>query len=101
MLILTPSCVAALVGEFPLGDGIFSGDFGFLMKPLLLGRSGDLSSFIGEFISLLSDVDEADDEEEDEDERSEEGFLRQTSRCRSIEPGNVRGGTRFCGNGPG
>jgi hypothetical protein len=27
--------------------------------------------------------------------------LRQTSRWRSIEPGRVLGGTRFCGNGPG
>lgn len=95
MLILTPNCVAALVGELPFGDGISVGDFGRFIKSLNL--SGDLSSFIGDFISLS---DEAVDEV-DEDERSDEfGFLRHTSRCRSIEPGNVRGGTRF-GNGPG
>lgn len=102
MLILTPNCVAALVGELPLGDGISVGDFGRFINSLkpLLDLSGDLSSFIGDLMSL-SDVDEAVDEV-DEDERSDElGFLRHTSRCRSIEPGNVRGGTRFCGNGPG
>jgi hypothetical protein len=96
MLIFTPNCVAALVGELPFGDGIsLLGDFGRFIKSLSL--SGDLSSFIGDLISLSDEsVDEFD-----EDERSDEfGFLRHTSRCRSIEPGNVRGGTRF-GNGPG
>lgn len=73
------------------------GDFGRLMKssffkinPLLGWLVGDVSSFTGDLNSC----------DEDED-KSEFGFLRQTSRWRSIEPGRVRGGTRFWGNGPG
>lgn len=100
MLILTPNCVAALVGELPLGDVISVGDFGRFMKSLkpLFDLSGDLSSFIGDLISC-SDVDEALDEVDEDDRSDEFGFLRHTSRCRSIEPGSVRGGTRLVGPG--
>lgn len=121
MLIFTPSWVAALVGELPFLNGdvdAIVGDFGRFMKSSfckikpLFDLSGDLSSFMGDLISFscvitAADADgEVDDDEEDEEEldevdRSDEGFLRHTSRCRSIEPGNVRGGTRLCGNGPG
>lgn len=85
ILILMPNDVAVLVGDVDK----FDGDFGRLIKssfwrinPLLGAWSGDLSS-----------CDEGED-------NSDGGFLRQTSRCRSIEPGSVLGGTRFCG-GPG
>lgn len=121
MLIFTPSWVAALVGELPFLNGdvdAIVGDFGRFIKSSfckikpLFDLSGDLSSFMGDLISFscvitAADADgEVDDDEEDEEEldevdRSDEGFLRHTSRCRSIEPGNVRGGTRLCGNGPG
>lgn len=95
MLIFIPNGVAAVVvGELPMDVG----DFGRFMKssfskikPLLFDFIGDVSSLIGD---LLSSCDDGDD-------KSDDGFLRHTSRCRSIEPGNVRGGTRFCGNGPG
>jgi hypothetical protein len=100
-----------VAGDVPLllGD---VGDFGRFMKssfcrmkPLLLDLIGDLSSLMGDDLSSFSRAaDDADDDDDDDDEdvdRSDEGFLRHTSRCRSIEPGNVRGGTRFCGSGPG
>lgn len=96
MLIFIPNGVAAAVGELSFD----SGDFGRLMKSsfssikwpllLLLDLIGDVSSFMGDFSSC-----------DDGDDKSDDGFFRQTSRCRSIEPGKVRGGTRFCGNGPG
>lgn len=106
----------------------FDGDFGRFIKSSfckikpLFDLTGDLSSFMGDLISFScccaifttadvaaavaecdGDVDVDDEEEEDEldVDKSDEGFLRHTSRCRSIEPGNVRGGTRLCGNGPG
>lgn len=91
MLILIPNGVA-LVGEADADNDI--GDFGRFMKssffkinPLL---DGDVSSLIGD----LSSCDEDDD-------KSDDWFFRQTSRWRSIEPGRVRGGTRFWGSGPG
>lgn len=73
------------------------GDFGRLMKssfckinPLLDWMVGEVSSLMGDFSSC-----------EDDDDRSDDGFLRHTSRWRSMEPGRVRGGTRFWGSGPG
>lgn len=94
MLILIPNEVA-FVGEVEVDVDV--GDFGLFMKssffkinPLLDWRVGDVSSFVGDLSSC-----------DDDDDRSLDGFFRHTSRCRSIEPGSVRGGTRFCGSGPG
>lgn len=90
MLILMPSGVVIggdtdMVAE--LGDfGRLMKSSSFRMKPWL----GDISSWSGDFSSC-----------DEDDERSDDGFLRITSRWRSIEPGSVRGGTLFCGSGPG
>ena len=92
MLIFIPSGVAA-VGEFPMNVG----DFGRFIKSSFSKMKPLVFDFIGDVSSLMGDLSSCDDD----DDKSDEGFLRQTSRCRSIEPGNVRGGTRFCGNGPG
>jgi hypothetical protein len=92
MLILIPNGVAFVVGDVPVdaGDiGRFIKSSFCSIKPLLV-VTGDLSSSMGDFSSC-----------DDGDDKSDDGFLRQTSRWRSIEPGKVRGGTRFCGNGPG
>lgn len=94
MLILIPNEVA-LVGEVDVEVDV--GDFGrfmkssfFKMNPLFDGLNGDVSSLTGDLSSC-----------DDDDDRSDEGFFRQTSRWRSMEPGKVRGGTRFWGSGPG
>lgn len=90
MLILSPIW-GALVGE---ADADF-GDFGrfmkssfFSMNPLLDWVVGDISSWIGDLSSC-----------DDDDDTSDDVFLRQTSRWRSMEPGNVRGGTTRFGPG--
>lgn len=92
MLILSPNGVV-LLGEIDadVGDfGRFMKSSFFKMNPLLDWIVGDVSSSSGD----LSSCDEDDD-------KSDDGFFLQTSRWRSMEPGRVRGGTRFWGNGPG
>lgn len=90
MLILIPNGVA-FDGDIDVGDfGRFIKSSFFKIKPLLEWIVGDISSLTGDWSSCDDDEDKSDD-----------GFLRQTSRCRSMEPGKVRGGTRFWGNGPG
>lgn len=94
MLILIPNEVA-LVGDV---DVDFIGEFGRLMKSSFFRMNPLLEWIVGDVSSLIGDLSSCDD---DDDERSDDAFLRQTSRWRSMEPGKVRGGTRFCGSGPG
>lgn len=95
MLILIPNEVALVVGDV---DVDFIGEFGRLMKSSFFKMNPLLEWHVGDVSSLIGDLSSCDD---DDDERSDDWFLRQTSRCRSMEPGKVRGGTRFCGSGPG
>lgn len=85
MLIFIPNGVASLC---VIGDKFnFVGDLGRLIKSSFCKMnpfvgapsSGDFSSW------------------DDGDDKSEEGFFLHTSLCLSIDPGRVRGGTRFCG----
>lgn len=82
----------ALVGEVDVRVG----DFGRLIKSSFFKINPLLHCMVGDVSSLIGDCSSCDDD----DDKSEDGFLRQTSRCRSIEPGKVRGGTRL-GSGPG
>lgn len=92
MLILIPYGVAA-VGETDADVG----DFGRFIKSSFLRMNPLLDCIVGDVSSLIGDLSSCDED----DDKSDDGGLRQTSRWRSIEPGRVRGGTRFWGSGPG
>lgn len=67
------------------------------MKPLPTGDLGRLINSSLRRMKPLEQLEPVGDRSSDEGEDNSD-FL-QTSRCRSMEPGRVRGGILFCGEG--